>query len=276
MDLGLKGRVALVIGATQGMGRATAVRLGSEGCHVALCSRGRPEGDPQANFIVKPTLDSVAREVSDAGAASTLTLTADLVDQQADSLIEDVVRRFGCLDVLVNTVGFCEVGTSPLEEDDWWERSYQSVLMTSVRACRAAVPAMLENGSGAIVLTSAMSVRHFIPRLAHYSAQKAALAHFAKNLAREYGSRGIRTNAVLPGMIENEQLAEKHRREMAASGMTPDEYFADVNARYQGATWGRRFGRPEDVADAITFLVSDRADYVNGVLLNVDGGSEYY
>lgn len=275
MDLGLTGKVALVIGATQGMGRATAVRLGAEGCHVALCSRGRIDGDPQANFVTKPTLSIVAREVLDAGAASTLALTADLAEQQADGLVADVLERFGRLDVLVNTVGFCEVGESPLEDDGWWDRSYQSVLMSSVRACRAAVPAMIDSGGGAIVLTSAMSMRHFLPRLAHYSAQKAALAHFAKNLAREYGPRGIRTNAVLPGMIVNEQLAERHKRELAETGMTADEHFRDTNARYHHVTWGNRFGRPSDIADAIAFLVSARADYINGVLLNVDGGSEY-
>lgn len=276
MDLGLKGKVALVLGATQGMGRATAMRLASEGVHLIVCSRGHAEGDEHYSYTAKPGLEAVAADARQAGAASASAIAADLTEAgQAERLIEAVAAAHGRLDILVNTVGLCELGESVTEPDDWWDRSYQSVLMSSVRACRAAVPLMLQSGGGSIVTTSAMSMRHFVPRIAHYSAQKAALAHFTKNLSREYGPRGIRANAVLPGMIVNEQIAEKRRQWMAKTGGTEDAYFADANARWHHATWGTRLGVPDDIADAITFLVSERASYINGVLLNVDGGSEY-
>lgn len=277
MDLGLKDKVAIVLGATQGMGRATAIRLGSEGAHVVLCSRGRADGDSDYRYVAKPSLESVAQEVANAGAASTLTVVADLTHQgDAEKLIEKTTERYGHLDKVVNTVGLCEVRTSPVEPDDLWERAFQSVLMTSVRIARAAIPVMLDNGGGAIVTTSAMSVRHFIPRIAHYSAQKAALAHFTKNLAKEYGAQGIRANAVLPGMILNEQLVEERKQRIAESGLSEDEDFRERNRVYGGATWGDRFGVPDDIADAIAFLLSERASYINGVLLNVDGGSEHF
>jgi NAD(P)-dependent dehydrogenase (short-subunit alcohol dehydrogenase family) len=276
MDLGLKDKVALVFGATQGMGRATALRLAAEGAHVVVCSRGHTEGDEQYRFTAKPDLEAVATEARASGAASALAVPADLTaDGQAERVVSAIAAEHGRLDILVNTVGLCEVGESVTEPDDWWDRSYQSVLMSSVRACRAAVPMMLQSSGGAIVTTSAMSIRHFIPRLAHYSAQKAALAHFTKNLAREYGPQGIRANAVLPGMIVNEQIAEKRRHWMAETGGSEVDYFVETNTRWGTATWGTRLGVPEDVADSIVFLVSERASYVNGVLFNVDGGSEY-
>lgn len=276
MDLGLQEKVTLVLGATQGMGRATAMRLAAEGAHLVVCSRGHSQGDEQYRYTAKPELEAVAADALAAGAASALTVAADLTEpDQAEHAIAAVEARYGRLDILVNTIGLCEVGESVTAPDAWWDRAYQSVLMSSVRACRAGIPLMLESGGGAVVTTSAMSMRHFIPRLAHYSAQKAALAHFTKNLAREYGPRGIRANAVLPGMIVNEQIAEKRRRWMAETGGTEDDYFVDANSRWGQATWGTRLGVPDDIADAITFLASERASYVNGVLLNVDGGSEY-
>jgi NAD(P)-dependent dehydrogenase (short-subunit alcohol dehydrogenase family) len=227
--------------------------------------------------VDEPALDSVADEAGSAGAASTDTIVADLtLPGQAEELVSAVTARHGRIDVLVNTIGLCEIGESPTEPDELWDRSFQSVLMTSVRACRAVIPVMRSSGGGAIVTTSAMSMRHFIPRLAHYSAQKAALAHFTKNLAREYGARGIRSNAVLPGMIVNEQIAAKRHEWMQETGRGEDDYFAERNHSWGNASWGNRFGRPEDVADAIAFLVSDRATYINGVLLNVDGGSESF
>ncbi|RNL61093.1 SDR family oxidoreductase [Nocardioides marmoriginsengisoli] len=276
MDLGLTGRVAVVIGATQGMGRAIAIRLAAEGAHVVVCSRGREEGDEDYRYAPKAGLEAVADEARAAGAASATAFGADLTSAgQAEALVAAVEAEHGRLDVLVNTVGLCELGESALEPDDRWDRAYQSVLMTSVRACRAGIPLMLRSGGGAIVTTSAMSMRHFVPRIAHYSAQKAALAHFTKNLAREFGPQGIRANSVLPGMIVNEQIAEKRRLWMAETGGTEADYFADANSRWHQATWGTRLGVPDDVADAVAFLASERASYVNGVLLNVDGGSEY-
>ncbi len=276
MDLGLKDKVALVLGATQGMGRATVMRLAAEGAHVVVCSRGHAEGDCDYHYTAKPALEAIAADAHTAGAASALAVAADLTQAgQAEHIISAINAEHGRLDILVNTVGLCELGESITEPDDWWDRSYQSVLMTSVRGCRAGIPLMLQSGRGAIVTTSAMSIRHFIPRLAHYSAQKAALAHFTKNVARQYGPQGLRANAVLPGMIVNEQIAEKRRQWIAETGGTEDDYFSDANSRWGNATWGTRLGVPEDIADAIMFLVSERAGYINGVLLNVDGGSDY-
>lgn len=276
MDLHLAGKVVLVVGATQGMGRGIALGFGSEGAHVIVSSRGHTEGDEQYNVVAKPQLSVVVKEVESAGAASAMAARGDFTQAgDAERVIGEISDAYGRLDVIVNTVGLCEVGATPIEDDGWWDRSYQSVLMSSVRACRAGIPLLLESGGGSVILTSAMSMRHFIPALAHYSAQKAALSHFTKNLAKQYGPQNIRVNAILPGMIQNEQHIEMTQARMRENGLTAEEDFARQNAHWGNLSWSSRFGLPKDIADAALYLASERASYVNGILLNVDGGSEY-
>ena len=262
MDLRLAGKRVLVTGASEGMGRATALGLAAEGAHVGIVARTRA------------TLEAVATQAQAAGAAAVDIMVADLT---VASEAEDAVRSFGAdgLDGLVNTVGLCEVVPEGIlaQDDDYWDRAYQSVLLGNVRTCRVAVELMLAAGGGAIVNTSAMSSRHYLPMMSHYSAMKVALAHFTKNLAREFGGRGIRANAVLPGMIESEGVAQRKAAKLAETGWTDEEFFQYVNDKYEHVTWGSRLGQPEEVADAIVWLVSERSSYVNGVWLNVDGGS---
>jgi NAD(P)-dependent dehydrogenase (short-subunit alcohol dehydrogenase family) len=264
VDLELVGKRVLVSGASEGMGRATALALASEGVHLGLVARTRAK------------LEEVAQQAHGAGAASVEVIVADVTDAaSAEGIVPEFVERAGGIDGLVNTVGLCEVvpeGT--LHQDDgFWDRAYQSVLMANVRLCRCAVPRLLEGGGGSIVNTSAMSSRFYLPMMSHYSAMKAALAHFTKNLAREFGRRGIRANAVLPGMIESESVARRKAAKMAESGWSDEEFFSYVNEKYDHCTWAGRLGRTEEIADAIVWLLSSRASYVNGVWLNVDGGS---
>jgi NAD(P)-dependent dehydrogenase (short-subunit alcohol dehydrogenase family) len=264
VDLRLAGARALVTGASEGMGRATALALAAEGVRLGVVARRE---------------DALAAVVADARAAGAAGVDALVADVTVEGAADDVVARFvsmtGGIDVLVNTVGLCEVVPEGIlqQDDGYWDRAYQSVLLANVRLCRAAVRPMLAQGKGAIVNTTAMSSGHYLPMMSHYSAMKAALGHFTKNLAREFGARGIRANAVLPGMIESEGVAGRKAAKMAETGWDDDEFFAYVNEKYEHCTWGSRLGRPDEVADAITWLVSDRASYVNGVWLNVDGGS---
>lgn len=265
MDLRIAGKRMLVTGASKGMGKATALGLAAEGVHLGIVSRTRSN------------LDVVAKDAEVAGAGSVTVLAADLTEPGA---AEQVVTEFAAeargLDALVNTVGLCEVEPDGILAHDggYWERAYQSVLMANVRTCQAAVPLLLANEhGGAIVNTSAMSSEHFLPMMSHYSAMKIALGHFTKNLAREFGARGIRSNAILPGMIESDGVAARKAAKMAETGWNDEEHFQYVNEKYEYVTWGGRLGRPDEIADAIAWLVSERASYVNGVWLNVDGGS---
>lgn len=254
----------LVVGATQGMGRASARRLAEGGARVALVARTAAD------------LEVVAKDVLDAGAPDVVTFTADVTDADAvNAVVAGAAERWGGLDGLVNTVGLCEpVRTSFLDIDDgYWERAFSSVLLSAVRTCRAALPHLLAAGGGAIVNVSAMSIRHYIPMLAHYSSQKIALAHLTKNLAREFGTRGIRTNAVMPGMIESDGVAARKAVAMAENNWTDDEFFTHTNAKYHHVTYADRLGQPEEIGAAVAWLISDDASYVNGAWLPVDGGS---
>lgn len=264
MDLRLAGKRVLVTGASEGMGRATSLELAAEGCSLGLVAR------------TASTLEVVAKEAQTAGALDVRVLSADLTAPgAAEAVVEEFARAAGGLDALVNTVGLCELEPDGILAQDvgFWDRAYQSVLLANVRTCRTAVPLLLANGGGAIVNTSAMSSRHYLPMMAHYSAMKVALGHFTKNLAREFGVRGIRANAVLPGMIESEGVARRKAERIAETGWSDDEFFQYVNDKYEHCTWGSRLGRPDEIADAIVWLVSERSSYVNGVWLNVDGGS---
>jgi len=205
----MAGRVALVTGASTGMGRATALVLADERARLALSSQ------------TSARLEQTAAECAERG-AEVAWWADDLAARDAPArVVAAAHERFGRVDALVNTVGPL-VRTSGIldQDDDCWQRHFDSVLMSAVRFCREVVPLMLVNGRGAIVNISAMSVRHYHPQLAYYSAQKAALAHFTKNLAREFAHDGIRANAVMPGMIASESVQERQRIAARERGMT--------------------------------------------------------
>ena len=263
--LGLDGRTALVVGATRGLGRATALRLAAEGVRVALTAR-----TPGA-------LDEVAEQAAGLGGdvscwAADFTRAGDVV-----RVVDEIDARFGSIDILVNTIGVCEMTKDALSGDDrLWEEAFQSVVMAAVRSCRAVVPKMLERGRGAVVNVSANSSRHYIPELAHYSSMKVALAHFTKNLARQCARTPVRVNAVMPGFIGSQQVEDILAGIMAADDLDRQQAFEKLNHEIlHTANWTNRLGDPSEYANVIAFLVSDQASYVNGAWINVDGGSAF-
>ena len=268
MGLTVAGRTEpriLVLGATQGMGRAAARRLAAGGARVGLVARTETD------------LEVAAKDVSAAGATAVATFAADVTDADAvAAAVDGTAATWNGLDGLVNAVGLCEpVQGGFLETDDGhWQRAFDAVLLYAVRACRAALPHLLEGG-GAIVNVSAMSSRHYLPMMPHYSSQKLALAHLTKNLAKEFGARGIRTNAVMPGMVESDAVAKRKAAAMAEHGWDDEQFFDYVNTKYSHCTYGGRLGQPEEVGAAIAWLISDDASYVNGAWLPVDGGSTF-
>jgi 3-oxoacyl-[acyl-carrier protein] reductase len=243
----LAGRVVLVTGAGRGIGAAIARRAASDGAILAVHYRASVEG-------ARRTLAEV-REAGSEGEA----FDADLTDgAAAERLVERVVDRFGRLDGLVNNAGRTQVCPYLELQAGEWDAVIATDLTAAFHTCRAALPSMLERGSGAIVNVASRLGQMGIPRTAAYSAAKAGLIGLTRSLAAEFGPSGIRVNAVAPGMIETEMVtdlaaSEEGRRRLAAMPIG-------------------RFGRPEEVAETVVFLLSDAAALFLGQTLNPNGG----
>ncbi|GIV61694.1 MAG: short-chain dehydrogenase [Rhodothermaceae bacterium] len=251
MDLGLKGKVALVTGASRGIGRQIALTLAAEGCRLVICARGQE------------ALAGTAAEI-EAGGAEVLALPLDITDADAgERLVEAARSRFGRLDILVGNAGGNR--RKPLVEtsDDDWEAILDLNLKAHIRTARAAVPAMKEAGGGAMVFIASIFGREAGgPGLSIYNTTKSALISMAKILAIELAPHHIRVNTVAPGSIRFPGGSWDRRCQEDPEGM----------ARFiaQNIPMGR-FGTAQEVADVVTFLVSERASWVSGACVNVDG-----
>ena len=245
MDLGLKGKRAVVTGGSKGIGRAIALGLAAEGADVAICARS--EGP----------LNEARTAVEQAGVKA-FAAACDVGDPDAYNGFLDAARdALGGVDIFVSNVSALGAG----DDLDAWEANVSLDLMGAVHGVRRVSPWMAEQGGGSIVLISSIAGIEAGSTAAPYAATKAALISYSKSLAISLAPQGIRVNAVAPGSIEFEggvwDRARKHN---------PERYQRTL-ARIP---WGR-MGRPEEVADAVTYLVSDRAAWVSGACLAVDG-----
>ena len=252
MELGLKDKIAVVTGGTEGIGRATALRLAQEGVSVAICAR-RQE-----------LLDKTAAELRKTG-AQVLAVSADMSKTaDIDRFIKAVIERFGRIDILVNNAGTSARGKFLEIEDKAWSADLELKVFGAIRCTRLAVPHMKKQGGGRIINITISSAKQ--PGAESYptSVSRAAGLALTKALSKEYAADNILVNTVCIGKIKSGQ----HERRYSKQGVSADDYYRETA---KDIPLGR-VGEADEVANVIAFLASNAASYVTGTSVNLDGG----
>lgn len=256
MDLELGGKVAIITGGSKGIGRATALTLAREGAAVAICARGAG------------ALQETAAELRKVKGARVLTVVADLSRAEAiKDLAERCVSEFGRIDILVNNAGSARTGEFLKLDDEAWLEDWGLKFFGYVRMARAVLPEMARNRSGVIV--NIIGAAALNPRGSYMigGAANAALNHFTKALADEGARNGVRVVGINPGPILTERLLGMFARGAGTAGSD-----AEREAALSKLTPLGRVGKPEEVADLVAFLVSERAGFIHGANVTIDGG----
>lgn len=257
MDLGLKGKVAIVGGASKGLGRACAEVLADEGAKVALCSRTQTE------------LERTAKEIRDGTGTDVLAFVGDLDHHDTiRELIAATVNRFGRLDILVNNSGGPPLARAASATEEQWATALQRSLLFFARMSREAIPHLKRHGGGRIINILASTVYQPIPNLALSGATRMGVVAFAKSLADEVGRDGILVNNVCPGSILSERMLSNVTARAKELGIPVEEALAQRAAE----TAVGRIGEPKEMAHLVAFLASDKASYITGTTILVDGG----
>jgi 3-oxoacyl-[acyl-carrier protein] reductase len=257
MDLGLKGKVAIVGGASKGLGRACAEVLAEEGVKVALCSRTQAE------------LERTAQEIRDGTGTDVLAFAGDLDHHDTiRALIAAAVSRFGRLDILVNNSGGPPLARAASATEEQWATALQRSLLFFARMSREAIPHLKQRGGGRIINILASTVYQPIPNLALSGATRMGVVAFAKSLSDEVGRDGILVNNVCPGSILSERMLSNVTARAKELGIPVEEALAQRAAE----TAVGRIGEPKEMAHLVAFLASDKASYITGTTILVDGG----
>lgn len=257
MDLGLRGKVALVAGSSRGLGRAVAEELAREGCALVLCSRDEDE------------IGSVAREISSDLGGDALAVRANLTDpEDVERLLRTAQDRFGRIDVLVTNTGGPPAGPFESHSPEVWRDAIAQNLESVLNLARGVLPQMKKRQWGRIVNITSIAVKQPVDGLILSNAVRAAVTGFARTLANEVASQGITVNNVMPGYTRTERLVHLAEHNAETRGSTVD----DAYAAWEKEIPMGRLGEPEELAALVAFLASQRASYITGTSIPVDGG----
>lgn len=257
MDLGLAGRVAIVAAGSKGLGRAVAEELAHEGAHVAICAR------------TPATLAETAAQIRKSTGREVFHQPLDVIDSAAiASFVSGVEARFGRLDICVTNSGGPPSNSFESTKPEDWRSAVEQLLMSTVYFAREALPRMQKNKWGRLITITSSAVKQPVDGLLLSNSVRAAVTGLARTLANEYAAEGITVNNVCPGYTRTARLDGLASAISARTGSRPEEVFA---------TWereipARRLGTPREFAAVVAFLASERASYVTGTSIAVDGG----
>ncbi len=258
MDTGLAGKTAFVGGASRGIGRASALALAREGCSVSICARNT------AN------LEEAALEIRTETGAQVLPLVCDMASyDDIKRAVSQAASSFGRLDIIVNNAGGPPSGTFETLDETYWMHAIQQNLLSAVRTVREALPHLRRSGSGRVINIVSVAVKQPIDGLMLSNATRLAVVGWAKTLSRELAIDAITVNNVCPGNIATERLMSLIEEQAQRQGITLEQAVSLDESRIPMGY----LGDPEDVANLIVFLASDKARYVTGTTIQVDGGS---
>lgn len=258
MDLGLTGRVAIVCAASQGLGKATAEALAQEGANVVICARD------------KKRILSAAKQISTvAGKVSVIPLVADLrKPQDIKRLVARTIREFGRVDILVTNAGGPPVASFPDLNDDAWTAGITLNLMSTIRCIREVLPHMQKQKWGRIINITSITTKQPVNDLIISSTVRPGILGLSKVLANQYAKHGITINSVAPGHFMTGRQQEISKTRATKKGISVEQYIREASSEIPAG----RYGAPAELAHVITFLASEKASYINGATISVDGG----
>ena len=257
MDLGLRGKVSLVCAASRGLGRAIADELAAEGSSLVICSRKKDE------------IDRVAEEISQRSSVKVVGVAADVsVPTDVDTLVQQCMASFGHVDVLVTNAGGPPGGRFEAHDQDVWRRTFDLTLASVLNTVRGILPSMKERRWGRIINVTSIAAKQPVDGLILSNAMRAAVTGFARTLANEVATDGITVNNILPGYTRTERVEQLAESTARSSGKSSES----VRAVWEEQIPMKRLGEPPEFAALAAFLASDRASYITGQSIAVDGG----
>ena len=257
MDLGLNNKIALITAASQGLGKASALSMANEGATVIICSRD------------KEKISKSAREIKDKSGSDVISFQADLSNEgDISKMVESIIKKYGRIDILVNNTGGPKAGFFDEINDDDWLQTFESTFLSAVRLTRHVLPSMKRNKWGRIINISSVSAKQPIDNLILSNGIRMSVHGWAKTLSNQIASENILINNVCPGFTKTERVQDLVSTQAKDLNVSEDQVMNTIS----NGIPAKRVGKPQELADLVTFLASEKSSYITGQSIAVDGG----